>query len=65
MNEILFFPALNTLIHAINNVDNTALKDFHPDLTKITSNASYLTDRRLADIYTEYLNARCSLKYTF
>jgi len=65
MNEILFFPALNTLIHAINNVDNTALKDFHPDLTKITSNASYLTDRRLADIYTEYLNARSSLKYTF
>ncbi len=60
MNEIIFFPALNTLIKSVNSIDSSILKEIHPNLSKIISNQTYLNNDELSDIYTDYLNKRYS-----
>ena len=35
LNEILFFPALNTLIKSINSIDSNILSHIHPNLHKL------------------------------
>tara|TARA_B110001452_G_C15121398_1_gene390834 strand:- start:43 stop:939 length:897 start_codon:yes stop_codon:yes gene_type:complete len=55
MNEVIFFPALNTLIKTTNSVDKSMLYSIHPELTKIISNDTYLTNDRLSELYSEYL----------
>ena len=58
MNEIIFFPSLNTLIKSVNSIDNSALKEINPNLSKIISNQTYLNNDELSDIYTAYLNKK-------
>ena len=52
MNEIIFFPALNTLIESINNVDSKILMEVHTELTHITSNGTYLSNNKLSNLYS-------------
>ena len=54
MNEIIFFPALNTLIKSVNSVDSKALGELHPELTTVISNGTYLSNKRLSELYSEY-----------
>tara|TARA_B100001564_G_scaffold30544_1_gene22447 strand:- start:56 stop:1633 length:1578 start_codon:yes stop_codon:yes gene_type:complete len=55
MNEIIFFPALNTLIKSINNIDTTELNKIHSELTEITSNSTYLSNNKLSHLYDQYI----------
>ena len=55
MNEIIFFPALNTLIKSVNSVDSKALGELHPELTTVISNGTYLSNERLSELYSEYI----------
>lgn len=52
MNEIIFFPALNTLIKSINSIDSKTLMDVHTELTHITSNGTYLSNNKLSNLYS-------------
>ena len=52
MNEIIFFPALNTLIKSVNSVDSKALREIHTELTHITSNRTYLSNNKLSNLYS-------------
>ncbi len=52
MNEIIFFPALNTLIKSINSVDSKTLMEVHTELTHITSNGTYLSNNKLSNLYS-------------
>ena len=54
LNEILFFPALNTLLKSVNIIDSTVLEYFHPELTNVVSNGTYLSNNRLTTLYSEY-----------
>ena len=60
MNEIIFFPALNTLIKSINSIDSSVLKELHPKLSQIISNQTYLSNDELSDIYSDYITKRYS-----
>ena len=60
MNEIIFFPALNTLIKSVNSVDISALKEEYPKFSKVVSNKTYLNNYELSDIYTEYVTKKYS-----
>ena len=55
MNEIIFFPALNTLIKSINNIDTTEINKIHSELTEITSNSTYLSNNKLSYLYDQYI----------
>ena len=55
MNEIIFFPALNTLIKSVNSVDSKALGELHPELTTVISNGTYLSNEKLSELYSEYI----------
>ena len=50
MNEIIFFPALNTLIESINNIDSKILMEVNTELTHITSNKNYLSVNKLSNL---------------
>ena len=52
MNEIIFFPALNTIIKSINSVDSKVLMEIHSELTHITSNGTYLSNNKLSNLYS-------------
>ena len=52
MNEIIFFPALNTLIKSINIVDSNMLMEIHSELAHITSNCTYLSNNKLSNLYS-------------
>ena len=52
MNEIIFFPALNTLIKSVNSVDTTELNEIHMELAEITSNDTYLSNNKLSNLYS-------------
>ena len=52
MNEIIFFPALNTLIKSINSIDSKVLMETHTELTHITSNSTYLSNNKLSNLYS-------------
>jgi hypothetical protein len=52
MNEIIFFPALNTLIKSVNSVDSKILQEIHTELTHITSNGTYLSNNKLSNLYS-------------
>ena len=55
MNEIIFFPALNTLIKSVNSVDTTELNEIHMELAEITSNSTYLSNSKLSYLYDQYI----------
>ena len=55
MNEIIFFPALNTLIKSINNIDTTEINEIHMELAEITSNSTYLSNSKLSYLYDQYI----------
>ena len=63
MNEIIFFPALNTLIKSINTIDKTKLNETHTELTEITSNSTYLSNNKLSDLYDQYIVSRYKKLY--
>ena len=63
MNEIIFFPALNTLIKSINSIDKTKLNEIHTELTEITSNSTYLSNNKLSDLYDQYIVSRYKKLY--
>ena len=50
MNEIIFFPALNTLIESNNNIDSKILMEVNTELTHITSNKNYLSVNKLSNL---------------
>ena len=58
MNEIIFFPALNTFIKSVNSINASALKKIHPIFSNVISNKTYLNNNELSDIYTEYNNKK-------
>ena len=63
MNEIIFFPALNTLIKSINIIDKTKLNEIHIELTEITSNSTYLSNNKLSNLYDQYIVSRYKKLY--
>ena len=56
MNEIIFFPALNTLIKSINIIDSKLLMEIHLELSHITSNSTYLSNSKLSNLYSLSIN---------
>ena len=64
LNEILFFPALNTLIKSINSIDSNILSHIHPELTQVTSNGTFLDNMRISNIYTEYITTKLNSRYS-
>ena len=52
MNEIIFFPALNTIIKSINSIDSQELMEIHSELTHINSNGTYLSNNKLSNLYS-------------